>query len=60
MKTTHVLIFRILVNKPRYRQEREYYTAGKNEDAFKIMTNKNVQYILSKNSKIQKMHYILF
>ena len=29
LKTTHVLIFRMLFNKPRYRQETEYYTAGK-------------------------------
>ena len=55
-----MVMLKMLVNEPRCRQKREYYTTGKNEDAFKIMTNKNVQYILSKNSKIQKMHYILF
>ena len=48
-----MVMFRMLVNKPRCRQKREYYTTGKNDDAFKIMIKKNVQYTLSKNSKIQ-------
>ena len=54
LETTHIVVFRMLVNKPRYRQNTEYYTAGKNEDAFKIMIKKMFQYTLSKNSKIQK------
>lgn len=48
-----MVMLKMLVNEPRCRQKREYYTAGKNEDALKIMIKKNVQYTLSKNSKIK-------
>ena len=60
LETTHMVMFGMLVNKPRCREKREYYTTGKNEDAFKIMKKKNVQDTLRKNSKIQKMHYFLY
>ena len=55
-----MVMLKMLVNKPRCRQKREYYTAGKNKDALKIMIKKNVQDTLRKNSKIQKMHYFLY
>ena len=35
-----MVMVRMLVNKPRCRQKRENYTAGKNEDALKIMIKK--------------------
>lgn len=35
-----MVMLKMLVNKPRCRQKREYYTAGKNKDALKIMIKK--------------------